>query len=217
MNKVWVQIKHKLVDLCQILMLSRAVHETEVRKMDKQPGRAWTIRAIVKNIFGQVLMNYSWVVSGNPLFWLRDEMSHFLGWARFWRSTTLFFFTSFFLLVGTKLPSRLPLNTHDHLKCTFLWIKTHIKDHVLFIHLFAVTLVCKCEPFPWPFQAPGAASLDLLFPIFTIQSVLEDKRMHNNNWNAKLLVQIFQECKYNRWQRLAKHTPLGEMLLFTQV
>ncbi len=41
--------------------------------------------------------------------------------------------------------------------------------------------------------------------------------MHNNNWNAKLLVQIFQEFKYNRWQRLAKHTPLQEILLLTQI
>lgn len=28
------------MDLCQVLMLSRAAHETEVRKMDKQPGRS---------------------------------------------------------------------------------------------------------------------------------------------------------------------------------
>lgn len=93
----------------------------------------------------------------------------------------------------------------------YLWIHTSFETRisldlvepaiwrVLFIHLFTVVLVCKCGPFPRPFHSPGAASLDLHFPIFTIQAVLEDEMMHNNNWNAKLLVQIFQECKYNRW------------------
>lgn len=36
-------------------------NHTEVRKMDKQLGRALRIRAIVKNISGQVLMKYSWL------------------------------------------------------------------------------------------------------------------------------------------------------------
>lgn len=51
----------QVMDLCQILMLSRSVHETEVRKMDRQPGRAGRIRAIVKKFLAEIAIKYKFV------------------------------------------------------------------------------------------------------------------------------------------------------------
>lgn len=48
------------MELCQILILSRAMHETEARKMDKEPGRAWRIRAIAKNSSHEIQLGREW-------------------------------------------------------------------------------------------------------------------------------------------------------------
>lgn len=128
----------------------------KVKKIDKQPGREWRIRAIVMSIFGQVLMKYSWLGSGNPFVWLRDNMSNFCCWGigKAFLSTTIFALlpASFYYLVQSF-----------HLGC--LWIHTIIwnahfwTDKLLFILLFTVKLICKCGPGPSKVFSSSSRSL----------------------------------------------------------
>lgn len=144
----------------------------------------------MKNIFGQELMKYSWVGSGNPLFGPETI------WATFGVAQDLYkAFLSTTCLFCTKLPCMRSIwNTHfgrsNHRSKTRSFSNLHSWHADKSFSFTSVLLhsFWTCGEFVRPFQTAGGPSLDLHFPVFTIQSILEDKMMHNNNRNAKLLV-----------------------------
>lgn len=107
-----------LMGLGQILMVSRAMHETEVRKMDKSVRKSMKHKSNCEEHFWarahEIQLGREW----EPSFWPRDNMSHFWSCAR---SLQGIFINNMFVLYKASM--------HEiHLKHPFRQIQSQIED-----------------------------------------------------------------------------------------
>ena len=163
------------------------------------------------SIFGWVLVYYSWVGRGNPLFWHTGEMSHFLG---LWKICFGVFYQNLF---GFFRKASV-FNWVKGFKKDKVWIhnqlKRHLKDYFLLRPVdeqpnpFLFIPVCKCGPFQKAFFILQGEALQVATPQLLKSSLYWRRWCITTTGMPNCWCKYFRnpeksEDKYNRWQRVA--------------